>query len=103
MSDLVHAVHASTGSRVSVNEEWYYTPIDSVYKMPWHILIKWRINIPAGFEGGTRIYINPVSPVALRDKIVPQLFKLRDEKKIADIRIAEECKIVPNPLKYYMS
>ena len=44
MSDLVHACHAATGNQISCNEEWYYTPIDSIYKMPWHILIKWRIN-----------------------------------------------------------
>lgn len=103
MSDLVHAIHAASGSEISCNEEWYYSPIDSVYKMPWHILLKWRLNIPAGFEGGTRIYINPVSPIALRDRIVRNLYKLRDEKRISPIRIAEECKIVPNPLKYYIS
>jgi galactose-1-phosphate uridylyltransferase len=102
MSELVHAIHAASGSQVSSNEEWYYTPIDSVYKMPWHVLIKWRINVPAGFEGGTKIYINPVSPIDLRDKIVPELYNLRGQKKIAHIRIAEECKIIPNPLKYYM-
>jgi galactose-1-phosphate uridylyltransferase len=102
VSDLLHACHAAAGNLISCNEEWYYTPIDSIHKMPWHILIKWRINVPAGFEGGTKIYINPVSPVDLRDKVVPKLYKLRDEGKIAkDIRIAEECRIVHNPLKYY--
>ena len=50
MSDLIHAIHAALGSQISCNEEWYYTPIDSVYKMPWHVLIKLRVNIPAGFE-----------------------------------------------------
>ncbi len=103
MSNLLHACHAATGNQTSCNEEWYYTPIDSIYKMPWHILIKWRINVPAGFEGGTNIYINPVSPLDLRDKVVPRLYKLRDERKIAAIDIAEECRIVPNPLKYYMT
>jgi len=102
MSDLVHAVHAATGSQISCNEEWYYTPIDSIYKMPWHVLVKWRMNVPAGFEGGTRIYINPVSPINLRDKIVPRLYQLRADGKITgNIRVAEECRIVPNPLKYY--
>ncbi|MGH2575178.1 MAG: DUF4921 family protein, partial [Ignavibacteria bacterium] len=104
MSDLVHACHAASGSQISCNEEWYYTPIDSIYKMPWHILIKWRMNVPAGFEGGTKIYINPISPVDLRDKIVPRLYKLRDEGVLGDnIRIAEECKIVHNPLQYFKS
>jgi len=69
--------------------------------MPWHILIKWRTNNPAGFEGGTKIYINPISPIALRDKLVPRLYELRDAKKIASFRLAEECQLVPNCLKYY--
>ncbi len=102
MSNLVHAVHAATGSQISCNEEWYYTPIDSVYKMPWRVLVKWRVNVPAGFEGGTSIYINPMTPVELRDRVVPILYKLRDDKKIEFARIAEECKLQPNPLKYYL-
>ena len=71
MSDLVHAIHASMGSQISCNEEWYYTPVDAITKMPWHVLIKWRINVPAGFEGGTSIYINPFTPIELRDRLVP--------------------------------
>jgi galactose-1-phosphate uridylyltransferase len=102
ISNLVHAVHAAMGSRISCNEEWYYTPVDAVYKMPWHVLIKWRINVPAGFEGGTSIFINPMTPIELRDKLVPRLYQLRDENKIDRIRIAEECRVDPNPLKYYL-
>ena len=62
MSDLVHACHAASGAEISCNEEWYYTPVDAVYQMPWHVLIKWRVNTAAGFEGGTSIYINPIAP-----------------------------------------
>jgi galactose-1-phosphate uridylyltransferase len=102
ISDLVHAIHAAMGGQISCNEEWYYTPIDAVYKMPWHILIKWRINVPAGFEGGTGIFINPMTPLELRDRLVPNLYRLRDERKIGWIRIAEECRVDPNPLKYYL-
>jgi galactose-1-phosphate uridylyltransferase len=102
MSNLVHAIHAAMGTQISCNEEWYYTPVDAIYKMPWHVLIKWRINVPAGFEGGTSIYINPMTPIELRDKLVPRLYKLRDENKIERIRIAEECRVDPNPLKYYL-
>jgi galactose-1-phosphate uridylyltransferase len=102
MSNLVHAVHAAMGGQISCNEEWYYTPIDAVYKMPWHVLIKWRVTVTAGFEGGTSIYINPMTPIELRDKMVPRLYRLRDEGKIGWIRIAEECRVDPNPLKYYM-
>lgn len=102
VSNLVHAFHVAMGSGISCNEEWYYTPIDSVYKMPWHVLIKWRVNVPAGFEGGTSIYLNPMTPIELRDKIVPRLYQVRDEGKINGIRIAEECRIYPNPLMYYL-
>jgi len=102
MSDLVHSIHKAMGSQISCNEEWYYTPIDAVYKMPWHVMIKWRINVTAGFEGGTSIYINPLTPTELRDKIVPQLYKMRDAGAVNNFRVAEECRIVPNPLKYYL-
>ncbi len=102
MSDLVHACHVAMGGAISCNEEWYYTPIDSVYNMPWKILIKWRINIPAGFEGNTSIYINPITPLELRDKMVPRLYKVRDEGLIGKgIAIAEECPCSVNTLKYY--
>ncbi len=103
MSDLVHACHRAMGSALSCNEEWYYTPRDSIVKMPWHILIKWRINTPAGFEGGTKIYINPLTPVAIRDQVVPRLYELRDKKVIRVDKIAEECPCDPNPLKYYIN
>lgn len=102
MSDLVRAIHAAMGNQISCNEEWYYTPIDAVYKMPWHVLIKWRINVTAGFEGGTSIFINPMTPIELRDRMVPNMYHLRDEGKIAWLRIAEECRVDPNPLKYYL-
>lgn len=83
VSNLVHACHAAMGSHISCNEEWYYTPIDAVYKMPWHVLIKWRVNVPAGFEGGTSIFINPMTPIDLRDRIVPRLYQLRDAGKLS--------------------
>jgi galactose-1-phosphate uridylyltransferase len=102
VSSLVHACHAAMGPAISCNEEWYYTPIDAVYKMPWHVLIKWRVNVPAGFEGGTSIFINPMTPIDLRDSIVPKLYQLRDDNRIDRIRIAEECRVDPNPLKYYL-
>lgn len=103
VSDLVHACHAATGGEISSNEEWYYTPIDAIYKMPWHVMIKWRVNTAAGFEGGTSIYINPLAPMEMRDRVVPKLYELRNSGKIASsIRIAEECRIYPNPLRYYL-
>ena len=102
VSDLVHACHAAMGPEISCNEEWYYSPVDSVVKMPWHVLIKWRINVTAGFEGGTSIFINPMTPVELRDRMVPKLYALRDSGFITNVRIAEECHLAPNPLAYYL-
>ena len=101
VSDLVHAVHAAMGPHISCNEEWYYSPFDTIVKMPWHVLIKWRINVPAGFEGGTSIYINPMTPLELRDHMVPNLYRLRSEEKIEPLHIAAECRLKPNMLEYY--
>jgi len=102
ISDMVRAIHAAIGSETSVNEEWYHTPMDSIFKIPWHVFIKLRINTPAGFEGGTSIFINPLTPTDLRDRLVPRLYALRSERRISSaIRIAEECKVQPNPLLYY--
>ena len=101
VSNVVHAIHAASGPGISCNEEWYYMPRDSIVSIPWHVLIKWRINIAAGFEGGTKIYVNPMSLNELRDQVVPRLFDLRTHGKIAWLQIAEECPVRPNSLQYY--
>ncbi len=100
MSNLVHACHVAMGSAIPCNEEWHYKPPDADAPMPWRILIKWRISNPAGFEGGTRIYVNTIDPEELRDKMVPRLYELRNEGRIAPFRIGAECHCVPNCLKY---
>ena len=100
VSDLVHAMHAATGVAVPCNEEWHYRPIDTDLAMPWRVMLKWRNSTVAGFEGATKIYLNTIDPYALRDRIVPQLFALRDQRKIADMKIATECPCRPNSLRY---
>ena len=100
MSDLVHACHAATGADVPCNEEWYYKPPDVDVPMPWRVLIKWRVSNPAGFEGGTKIYVNTIDPENLRDRVVPRLFQLRGQGRIAPLKIATECPCVPNCLRY---
>ncbi|HVM31741.1 MAG TPA: DUF4921 family protein [bacterium] len=100
LSDLVQACHAATGNQIPCNEEWFFTPRDSKAPLPWHVLIKWRTLNQAGFEGGTKIYINPLSPQALRDKLSPVLLDLREKGRIADMRIAEECGKDSSPLRY---
>ncbi|MCP1386659.1 DUF4921 family protein [Corynebacterium sp. TA-R-1] len=100
-SDLLHAMHAATGPEVACNEEWHYRPVDLDLPMPWRVNVKWRISTVAGFEGGTKIYVNTLSPFDVRDRIVTNLFELRDEGRIAaDIRIAAECAPARNVLLY---
>ncbi len=100
MSDLVHAMHAATGAHVPSNEEWHHRPVDTEVRMPWRIMLKWRISTVAGFEGGTKIYVNTIDPVSLRDRLVPELFRLRADGRIGGMRIAMECSGKPNLLRY---
>ncbi|WJY92619.1 hypothetical protein CFAEC_09010 [Corynebacterium faecale] len=101
MSDLIHACHAATGPDVPCNEEWQHKPIDVDMPMPWRVMIKWRVSTLAGFEGGTKIYLNTLSPQNVRDRVVKELYRLRDEGAIdADMKIATECSVERNSLKY---
>lgn len=101
MSDLLHALHAATGADVACNEEWYHQPPDVDVAMPWRIMVKWRVSTLAGFEGGTKIYLNTISPSALRDRMVARLLELRDVGAIAaPLRIGAECAVSPGPLRY---
>jgi galactose-1-phosphate uridylyltransferase len=100
VSDLVHACHAAMGAGIPCNEEWHYKPPDADVPMPWRVQIKWRVSNPAGFEGGTMIYVNTIDPETLRDRMVPRLFQLKNEGRIAPMKIAFECDCVPNCLKY---
>ena len=102
MSDILHAMHAATGVDVPCNEEWHYRPVDVDLAMPWRVIIKWRISTIAGFEGATKIYLNTLDPYAIRDRLVPKLFTLRDEGRIdRSLKIATECECRPNPLRYH--
>lgn len=98
MSDLVHALHAAAGPDVPCNEEWVHRPPDLAELVPWRILIKWRISTLAGFEGATRIYLNTISPWAMRDRLLPRLRELREQGRIADVRLGDECRIRPGSL-----
>ncbi len=100
MSDMVHAVHAAMGPDISCNEEWYYMPKDSLIPIPWHIFIKWRVNTPAGFEGGTKISVVPYSLYEVRDRLVPRLFQRRTDGHIRYMDVAQECSVQPNSLAY---
>lgn len=102
MSNLVHAIHAATGSAVPANEEWRHRGADVDLRMPWRISVKWRISTPAGFEGGTKIFITTLSPEAIRDRVVTQLYRLREAGIVSDeLSIATETTVRPNSLGYY--
>ncbi|MDR3107351.1 MAG: DUF4921 family protein [Bifidobacteriaceae bacterium] len=101
MADLMHAMHAATGAAIPTNEEWHTRPIDAKIPTPWRVMLKWRISTLAGFEGATKIYLNTIDPYALRDLVVPKLFALRAEGRIApETKIATEASCRPNPLRY---
>lgn len=101
VSDLVHALHAATGVHVPTNEEWHYRPPGAPWPMPWRVMLKWRISTPAGFEGGTKIYVNTIDPWELRRKAVDALTALRDAGALArGIRIGDECVATDARLRY---
>ncbi len=100
ISDMVHAMHAATGADVPTNEEWHHRPVDVDIPMPWRIALKWRVSTVAGFEGGTKVYLNTIDPMTLRDRIVPKLYALRDEGRLGGVRIGPECSGAPNLLRY---
>ncbi|WP_075891049.1 DUF4921 family protein [Actinomyces provencensis] len=98
ISDILHAAHAATGVEVPCNEEWYHRPPDVHTPMRWRILLKWRISTVAGFEGGTRIYLNTMDPWTVWNRVVPRLQEMRDLGTIAPMRIGEECRVEPGML-----
>ncbi|WP_448073704.1 DUF4921 family protein [Georgenia yuyongxinii] len=100
VSDLLHACHAATGAEVPTNEEWHYRPPDAAAAMPWRILLKWRVSTIAGFEGGTKIYLNTLDPWAVRDRVVPRLRELRAAGRTAAMGIGAECAGGRSSLRY---
>ena len=99
ISDILHAAHAATGADVPANEEWYYRPPTVSTPMRWRILLKWRISTLAGFEGGTRIYLNTIDPWKVVERTVPRLRELREAGLIAPMRIGDECRVSPSMLR----
>ena len=101
VSNLVHALHAATGADVPCNEEWHHRPVGVDMPMPWHVTLKWRVSTLAGFEGGTKIYLNTIDPWVLRDRVVLRLEDLRADGRLAPgLAVGEECPTTPNRLLY---
>lgn len=100
MSDLLHALHAATGPLVATNEEWHHRPPELLTPMPWRVVLKWRIQIPAGFEGGTKIYVNTIDPWTMHGRVTAELDALRAAGAIAPVRIGEEVSARDTRLRY---
>ncbi len=100
VSDMLHACHAATGRLVPTNEEWHYRPVAARAVMPWRINLKWRVSTLAGFEGGTKINVNTISPFTLRARMVDALTQLRASGRIAPVAIGDECSHRNGALRY---
>ena len=77
-SDVVHACHAAIGVDVPTNEEWHHGPPLLDLPIPLRAVIKLLVSTPAGFEGGTKIYVNTIDPWAVRERTVTRLRDLAD-------------------------
>lgn len=98
VSDMVHAMHAATGAKIPTNEEWYHRPPSVDIPMRWRVLLKWRISTLAGFEGGSRIYLNTIDPWHVQKRVTERLKELRSEGRLAPLRIGKECSVSPSLL-----
>lgn len=89
VADLLHAVHQATGPDVATNEEWHYRPPRVSVDMPWRVVLKWRVSNPAGFEGGTKIYVNTIDPWTLRARVVARLHELQAAGALAPMAVGD--------------
>lgn len=101
VADLVHACHVAAGPQMPTNEEWLHRPLDVDVPIPWRIMIKWRDSTMAGFEGGTKIFINTLSPANLKRKVLARLLDAQEEGRLAPgIRLGNEVEFRRNSLRY---
>lgn len=82
-SDVLHVCHAATGVGVPSNEEWHHKPPSLDLPMPLRAVLKWRVSTLAGFEGGTKIYVNTLDPWAVRDHARGRLRGLTERRQVS--------------------
>jgi galactose-1-phosphate uridylyltransferase len=99
-SDLLHAAHRAQGSELPSNEDWIYAPPACRERIPWHLWLRWRVNNPSGFEGGTEIYIHPVTPHQMREALLPRLADLQAKEGLKGFRIVQEDSAPGSSLRY---
>lgn len=78
LSALLHAAHVAMSRRLPANEEWHYRPPTMPSQLPIRVVLKWRISNPAGFEGGSGIYINTIDPWTVAQRTRAWLEKKSD-------------------------
>ncbi|MDV3221128.1 DUF4921 family protein [Intrasporangium sp.] len=83
-SDLLHACHAATGVDVPTNEEWHHRPPSLDLPMPLRAVLKWRVSTLAGFEGGTKIYVNTISPWSVHERTMGRLRMLAADGELSE-------------------
>lgn len=83
-SDLLHACHAATGVEVPSNEEWHHRPPSLDLPMPLRAVLKWRVSTLAGFEGGTKIFVNTISPWSVHERVMARLEALAAAGELSD-------------------
>lgn len=98
LADLLHAMHVAVGPQVASNEEWHHRPVGVGVPVPWRVNLKLRVSTLAGFEGGTKIYVNTIPPTDLAARLLPALFEARDEGRIAPMELGDECRVHPGML-----
>jgi len=69
---------------VPSNEEWHHRPPGIDVPMPLRAVVKWRISTLAGFEGGTKIYVNTIDPWSVRERAVTRLRELAAQGAVSD-------------------
>ena len=52
--------------------------------MPLRAVLKWRVSTLAGFEGGTKIYVNTISPWSLHERVTGRLEALAAAGELSD-------------------
>ena len=68
-------------------------PVGVGVPVPWRVNLKLRVSTLAGFEGGTKIYVNTISPAALAARLLPELFRARSAGRIAPMDLGDECEV----------
>lgn len=99
-SDLLHACHASMGPSIPCNEEWHYQPPSARQRIPWHVVLKWRVSTLAGFEGSTKINLNTIDPWLLRSRTVDRLQALKQARTLTSMMIGDDCALPSHSLRY---